>query len=232
MNKLSIIIPALNEAAYIHSTLAALQPLRKSGHEIILIDGGSNDNTCELAAPWIDHLQQAPPCRAVQMNAGAVLATGDILLFLHADTYLPPGAGCSVIEALRQPEKAWGRFNVQFTGHAWLLKLVATIMNLRSCLSGIATGDQAIFIKRGLFITLGGYPDIPLMEDIALCKYLRRHSRPVCLKQRLTTSSRRWEKNGILKTIVLMWRLRLAYFLGANPRDLVKYYYPERELAK
>lgn len=232
MKKLSVIIPALNEAATIRSMLTALQPFRSIGHEIILVDGGSNDGTRKIAERWVDHLLQMPPSRARQMNAGAYYASGDTLVFLHADTYLPPAADYCIFNALEQHKKSWGRFNVQFTSDAWLLKTVAIAMNIRSCLSGIATGDQAIFIKRDLFEAIGGFPDIPLMEDIAISKQLGRYSRPACLKQKLTTSSRRWENHGIINTILQMWRLRLAYFFGANPNDLVKRYYPKHAATK
>lgn len=221
--RLSIVIPALNEAPQICATLADLQPLRSQGHQLILVDGGSQDGTPDLAKPLVDQLLTAPPGRARQMNAGAALAAGDVLWFLHGDTRIPPGAPRALLAALDRGA-AWGRFDVRLSGSHPLLRIVERLMNLRSCVQGIATGDQGIFLGRALFQQLGGYPDQPLMEDIALSRALRRRGRPACVRERLVTSSRRWERRGILRTIWLMWHLRLAYALGADPAWLAERY--------
>ena len=221
---ISIIIPALNEAAVIAQTLSSLQPLRDAGHEVILVDGGSDDATLSLSGPYLDRLIQSPRGRGRQMNAGAQEARGRIFLFLHADTVLPEGADRFIIEGIGSQRKRWGRFAVRLSGKDPLLRIVEELMNLRSRLTGIATGDQAIFVQRELFAATGGFPDIDLMEDIALSKILKRHSRPLCLRQRVLTSSHRWETNGILRTVLLMWRLRLSYFLGSDPAVLARFY--------
>lgn len=217
--KLSIVIPTLNEAAGIERALEALAPQRANGHEVIVADGGSNDGTRELAAALADRVIAAPRGRARQMNAGAAVAAGDALLFLHADTRLPPRADAAVIQALQ--ERAWGRFDVRIDGRSPLLAVVAFFMNLRSRLSGIATGDQAIFVRRAAF---PGFPEIALMEDIAFSSSMKRVSAPACLRQRVLTSGRRWERIGVIRTVLLMWRLRLAYFMGESPDELARRY--------
>ena len=184
-----------------------------------MVDGGSDDGTPQLAAGLCDRLLDAPRGRALQMNAGARAARGDALLFLHADTRLPPEADRAVLESLRS--RAWGRFDVRIEGRHPLLGVVGRLMNLRSRLTGIATGDQAIFVRRDAF---AGYPEIALMEDVALCKALKRRGPPACLRLRVTTSGRRWETRGVVRTILLMWRLRLAYALGADPARLAERY--------
>jgi rSAM/selenodomain-associated transferase 2 len=221
---LSIVVPTLDEAAVIVSQLQALQALRARGHEVIVVDGGSRDGTAGLAQSLADRVLEAPRGRAVQMNAGARAASGDVLLFLHADTRLPEDADARVLEALAAPRAGWGRFDVRISGTHPLLPVVASAMNLRSRLTGIATGDQAIFVRRSLFEAVGGFPEIALMEDIALSATLRAHARPRCLRSRVTTSGRRWEKHGVLRTVLTMWRLRLAYFLGAAPARLARDY--------
>ena len=221
---ISVVMPVLDEAAGIEAALAPLQALRAFGGEVIVVDGGSRDATRALAAPWADRVLQAPRGRAAQMNAGAAVASGEVLLFLHADTVLPPGAAEAIAAGLKRTGRAWGRFDVAIAGADPLLVLVALLMNGRSRLTGIATGDQAIFARRGAFEAAGGFPEIALMEDVALSKALKRRSAPLCLRERAVTSGRRWEKHGTLRTIVLMWRLRLAYFLGADPRRLARRY--------
>lgn len=215
--RLSVIVPALNEARGIRAALEALAPLRARGHEVILVDGGSSDGTVERAAGLCDLVVTAPRGRALQMNAGARAATGDLLLFLHADSRLPPQAD---VLALNAP--MWGRFDVQIGGRHPLLKVVGWAMNLRSRLTGIATGDQAIFVRRAAF---PGFPEIALMEDVAFCAVMKRRARPACLRAKVVTSGRRWESRGVLRTIFLMWRLRLMYFFGARPDDLARIYY-------
>jgi rSAM/selenodomain-associated transferase 2 len=222
--RISVVIPALNEAGTLPDTLRALQPMRRRGHEVIVVDGGSNDATRALAVPLADKVIGAPRGRARQMNAGAAQARGDVLWFLHADTVPVPEADESVLEMLAKSPRSWGRFAVRLSGGHRLLRLVEGMMNLRSCLTGIATGDQGIFVRRAVFDAVAGFADIPLMEDIALCRRLRRHSRPICIRRMLVTSSRRWEERGVIKTVITMWWLRLAYFLGADPRRLAAWY--------
>jgi rSAM/selenodomain-associated transferase 2 len=221
---LSIIIPCLNEAPGIVPALGRLQPLRKRGVEIVVVDGGSTDDCVTLAAPYADQLINSPRGRAAQMNAGAAAARGGVLLFLHADCALPADAGRLILDGLASSGKQWGRFDVALDNDRFLLKIVAAMMNLRSRWSGIATGDQGIFMTRTLFDLLGGFPALPLMEDIALSKLARSRAVPLCLRARMVTSARRWERHGIVRTIVLMWRLRLAYFLGADAAQLATRY--------
>lgn len=220
--RLTIIVPVLNEAGGIGEHLRALESLRSRGVEIVVVDGGSTDATARIAAPFADRLLEAARGRAVQMNAGARVAQGDALLFLHADTALPQAAERLVLEALEHAY--WGRFDVRIASRHRVLALVARMMNLRSRITGIATGDQAIFVRRSAFETIGGFPPIQLMEDVAFSARLKRFGRPACLRERVVTSGRRWERQGVLRTIVLMWRLRLAYWLGADPAELARRY--------
>ncbi len=217
----SIIIPTLNEALGIECCLKNLQPLREQGVEVIVSDGGSTDNTRELAILYADKVIEADLGRASQMNAGALLANGEFLLFLHSDTSLPTGFSEAWLTGL-----TWGFFPVKLSGVAWPFRLVERAINIRSRFSGIGTGDQALFIRRTLFESIGGFANIPLMEDVELCRRLKADSCPVVQNNPVTTSSRRWEQKGIIRTVVQMWRLRLAYLLGVPPRNLVKQYYP------
>jgi rSAM/selenodomain-associated transferase 2 len=223
---LSIVIPALNEAVGIVATLEALQPMRARGVELVLADGGSSDTTAALARPWVDSVVDAPRGRALQMNAGAARARADVLLFLHADTRLPPLADVLVLQAVQGPDggAGWGRFDVRIEGRPWMLRVVAWLMNLRSRLSGIATGDQAIFVTRQAFERVGGFPLQPLMEDIEISRRLKRGGHPACLRARVCTSGRRWEQRGVWRTIVLMWRLRWRYWRGESPARLAEAY--------
>ncbi len=221
---ISIIIPVLDEAASIAEVLRGLRTFRERGHEVIVVDGGSRDDTVALARPLADRVIEAPSGRARQMNAGAAAAHGTILLFLHADSFLPDGADRLIIDSVGAKPQAWGRFDVRLSGTHYMFRVIERLMNWRSRLTGIATGDQGIFITRRLFEEVGGFPEIPLMEDIALSRALKKITQPICLKNRLRTSSRRWERRGIWRTILLMWRLRLAYALGADPAALAKAY--------
>jgi rSAM/selenodomain-associated transferase 2 len=216
---IAIIIPALNEARGIGASLRALAPLRARGHEVIVVDGGSDDGTREIAAPLCDRLVAAPRGRALQMNAGARAARGDALVFLHADTRLPCDADREILNSLKL--HSWGRFDVSIEGSHRLLPVIAAAMNLRSRLTGIATGDQAIFVRREAF---EGFPEIALMEDVAFSKAMKRRGPPACLRSRVLTSGRRWESRGVLRTVALMWRLRLLYCLGARPEALARRY--------
>jgi len=221
---LSIITPVLDEEAGIAVMLQGLSELRARGAEVIVVDGGSRDRTVALAQPLCDRLVVAPRGRAAQMNAGAGAARGDVLLFLHADTHLPADADRLVLDGLAASSRPWGRFDVRIDGRHPLLPVIAATMNLRSRVTGIATGDQAIFADRSAFAAVGGFPDIALMEDIVLSRRLKRLGRPLCLKARALTSGRRWEKHGVVRTILTMWRLRLAFFLGAEPGKLAASY--------
>lgn len=221
---LSIIIPALNEEKTIEKCLSTLQPLRRSDVEVIVVDGGSADATVALARPLADFVVNAALGRASQMNAGAQQAKHEHLLFLHSDTTLPQQATEHISKALQQSGRVWGRFDIQFDSPLRILRIVASMMNTRSRWTGIATGDQAMFVERKAFERVGRFPEIALMEDIALSKSLKRLSPPVCLRAQVTTSGRRWEEHGILKTILLMWYLRAAYFLRADPAYLAERY--------
>jgi len=225
---LSIVMPVLDEQDGIVPALEALAGARASGAEVVVVDGGSRDATRALARPLADRVIEAPRGRARQMNAGADAARAPWLLFLHADTRLPEGALAEVESALRQPGRCWGRFDVRIEGRDPMLRVVACAMNARSRWSGIATGDQALFATREAFERAGRFPDIPLMEDVALSRALKRIARPACLRARVATSGRRWERGGTLRTILLMWRLRLAYALGADPHGLARRYGVER----
>jgi len=222
--RLSVIVPALNEAAGIEACLRALHPLRQRGAEVIVVDGGSADATAARAGPLADRVLQAPRGRARQMNAGAEQARADTLLFLHADTQLPDDALQAIETALVDPRTHWGRFDVRIAGRPALLKVVARLMNWRSRASGIATGDQAIFVRRSAFQHVGGFPDQPLMEDIEFSRRLRSGSAPACLRQQVITSGRRWERDGVWHTVVLMWWLRWRYRIGAAPERLARLY--------
>jgi rSAM/selenodomain-associated transferase 2 len=221
--RLSIIIPVLNEAETLVSRLAALQGLRAGGVEAIVVDGGSADDSAGRSLPFADRVITAPRGRGRQMNAGAEQATGEVLLFLHADTVLPDSA-TERIEEVMEGGAHWGRFDVRIEGASIMLPVVAALMNMRSRLTGIATGDQAIFITREAFARVGGFPDIPLMEDIAFSSAMRRIARPACLAEKVTTSGRRWEKHGVWRTILTMWWLRLRFWLGVSPQALAREY--------
>lgn len=240
---LSIIVPLLNEAQALPIFLANLSPLAQQGHEILFVDGGSEDGSVELLEGMGVGVSPTPALprgergtanryaiirsergRARQMNAGAASASGDALLFLHADTHLPENAASLVEQALKDGRHVWGRFDVHIAGRPAMLRVVAALMNLRSRLTGIATGDQGLFMTRAAFDAAGGFPDQPLMEDIEMSKRLGRFSRPACLSQKLLTSGRRWETRGAWRTVFLMWRLRWLYWRGVSPDRLAEMY--------
>jgi len=222
--RLSVVVPALDEAGQIAAALASARG--PGGAEVIVVDGGSRDDTAALARAAGATVLAAERGRARQMNAGAAAATGDVLLFLHADTWLPAETTLVISAALRDPAVAYGRFDVCFDSPRWPFRLIARLMNARSRLSGICTGDQAIFVRRQPFETLGGYPDIPLMEDVELTRRLKRMGRLAALRTPVTAAARKWEREGILRTILLMWTLRLLYFVGVSPERLHAWYYP------
>jgi len=204
--------------------LSALQIFRRAGYEVIVVDGGSHDSSVLIATPYADKIIHSPAGRAKQMNQGAASAKYDWLLFLHVDTQLPETALMSLQTAFSCTETQWGRFDVCLSGNKIMYKLISWSMNKRSRLTGIATGDQAIFVNKNTFNEVAGFPDIPLMEDIAISSRLKKLSKPVCLFDQVITSSRRWQNNGIIRTILVMWLLRLRYFFGANPRALAEQY--------
>jgi rSAM/selenodomain-associated transferase 2 len=225
--RLAIIIPALDEAATIEAALARLAPLRQRGTVVIVADGGSSDDTPARAARLADLVVASPRGRALQMNAGAraeFATAADVLLFLHADTRLPDEADRIVLRALANSDRCWGRFDVALDAAGWPLRMVAALMNWRSRLTGIATGDQAIFVERSAYLALDGFAPLPLMEDIDFCRRAKRLSAPVALRERVITSARRWQQHGVWRTVVLMWWLRLAFFLGADPARLARRY--------
>jgi rSAM/selenodomain-associated transferase 2 len=225
--QLAIVIPALNEAATIEAALQRLAPLRQRGARVIVVDGGSHDGTAARAAPFADRVLASPRGRAVQMNAGAQAEearSADVLLFLHADTRLPEDADRIVQRALADGAHSWGRFDVRLDAEGWQLRLIEALMNWRSRTTGIATGDQAIFVTRSAFSWLNGFAPLPLMEDIDFSGRAKRLTTPAALRDRVLTSARRWQRHGLWRTVLLMWRLRLAYFFGADPQVLARRY--------
>lgn len=228
---ISIVIPTLNEQGPIFNTLTELQCLRRVGHELIIVDGGSTDTTVEITRPLADQVLVAKRGRAKQMNTGATASHGDILVFLHADTILPKGADSLIMRAVHTGA-LWGRFDVEIDGPGLLLRLVAIAMNVRSQITGIATGDQAIWVKKDFFEAIGAFPELSIMEDIAMSTKMNALVHPACLRPRVRTSGRRWLEHGVAKTILSMCSLRLAYFLGVPPRILSNRYPPTREQIK
>ena len=227
--QVSIVVPVLNEADSIRSALARLSVLREAGAEVVIVDGGSTDDTLANVRDLCDQLISAPRGRGSQMNAGANRASGVVLIYLHADTILPLGALNAVKQSIDRGA-VWGRFDVAIDGASRWFPLISFMMNVRSRWTGIATGDQAIFVARQAFLESGGFPDIPLMEDVSFCSSMRSRSRPACLSDKVITSGRRWEKNGVLRTILMMWWLRLRFFLGASPDKLaLEYGYQPRQ---
>ncbi len=221
---LSIIVPALNEGAEIVTALRTLAPVRARGGEVILVDGGSGDDTVARARPFVDRIVDSAPGRGVQMNAGAASARGEWLWFVHADSRVDAAAFTDLEAMVERSRRRWARFGVRLSGRRFLFRTIGFLMNARSCLTGIATGDQGIAVERALFESVGGYPEQPLMEDVALSRMLRARAWPACLPVRITTSSRRWEQRGAWRTIWLMWSLRFAYWRGADPAVLAQRY--------
>jgi rSAM/selenodomain-associated transferase 2 len=220
--RLSVIVPVLEEEGTLAATLARV---RAAGvHELIVVDGGSRDGTCVVAARDADRVLAAPAGRAAQMNAGAAVASGDVLLFLHADTLLPDGFATAIARALDDPATVAGRFDVRLEGGSRLLPLVAAAINWRSRWTRIATGDQAIFVRRRAFEAVGGYAPVALFEDVRLTVALKRRGRIACLREHVVTSARRWERRGPLRTVLLMWGLRLGHALGVSPARLRRLY--------
>ena len=227
---LSVIVPALNEAENIAGTLLPLQEERGRSLEIILADGGSTDDTPALARPWINEFTSAPPGRASQMNAGAELAQGRYLFFLHADTQITPEALSELLAHCATGKAQWGFFRVRLAASRWRYRVIESFMNYRSQLTRVATGDQGLFVSKITFQKIGGFSTIPLMEDIEISKRLRKIAEPAVLKKSISTSARRWEQYGVFRTVLLMWYLRLAYFCGVSPETLHRYYYKPTKL--
>lgn len=223
---LSVIIPVLNEAKNLESTLSRLR-VTCPGAEVIVVDSGSEDGTSAVVQrfSWVKGLSSRRG-RARQMNAGASVAKGEILLFLHADTLLPAGAAAAIVEAFSDPDIVAGRFDIRFDNPRPVFKVIAFFINLRSRLTNICTGDQVLFVRRKTFEELGGYPDIPLMEDVELTRRLKRRGGMSCLRAKVTTSARKWEQGGILRVVLLMWALRFCYVVGVGPERIHRWYYP------
>lgn len=232
MNLISIIVPVFNEVQSLPALTAHLNVFSHLENcELILVDGGSVDNTLENLQRWQNQNQQAKvriisseKGRAMQMNAGAHVASGNILLFLHADTFLPASFPGCITQQVRSDD-FWGRFNVQLNNPSAWAKVISFFINHRSRLTSIATGDQALFFTRELYEKLGGFPQQALMEDIEMSKCANKYCKPICLKDAVQTSARRWEKHGVIKTVLLMWWLRIRYFFGAAPDELHQQYY-------
>ena len=222
---ISIVVPVLNDAPSLTLLLQDLQPWRENGHEVVVVDGGSTDGSLAVAYHRADQVLESQSGRAIQMNLGAKAATTDLFWFVHADSRLSPDMQEPLRMVQGRSDEAWGRFDIRLDNGRWPYRVIAMFMNIRSCLTGIATGDQGIFVTASLFSRIGGFPQIQLMEDIALSKALRKHVRPQCLKIPITTSARRWNTHGLLRTILQMWLFRLLYFFGVPPRVLHAWYY-------
>lgn len=221
--KLSVVVPVLNEEVNLSRLSSCLRSVVEQGHEVIIVDGGSTDNTLTIAYEITDTVIISKKGRALQMNSGASIASGEVILFLHADTFLPENVAEIISEACVD-ESFWGRFDVRLSNNKYVYRLIECMMNLRSSLTSIVTGDQAIFIEKNLFDRIGGFPEIALMEDIEISRRLKKISRPVRLRTRVITSSRRWERDGVFATVFLMWKLRLYYFFGVSPEKLHQMY--------
>jgi len=219
---ISVIVPTLDEAPVLASTLAAARAA--DDVEIVVVDGGSRDATVAAARTLADRVLDAPRGRAQQMNVGAQVARGDVLLFLHADTLLPAGYAAAVRGALARADAVGGRFDVRLDAPGVVFRLTERLINMRSRMTGVSTGDQAIFVRRTVFERIGGYPPLPLMEDIALCRALKRLGVMVALRDAVVTSARRWQRQGVVRTVLLMWGLRAAYYAGVSPVRLARLY--------
>ncbi|KHF24760.1 TIGR04283 family arsenosugar biosynthesis glycosyltransferase [Solemya velum gill symbiont] len=224
MPAISIIIPALNEAETIEQTLSCLQMMRGRNCEVILVDGGSNDATMDLAGPLADRILTCEKGRANQLEHGVKHSTAPLIWFLHADTRVPENTDEVIEIALEKQDATWGRFNVRLDGRHPLFRIIEKMMNYRSCITGICTGDQGIFVRRDTLEAIGGVPRQALMEDIELSKRLKTTASPLCMKQVLVTSSRRWQEKGVIRTVLLMWYLRAAYAFGVPAGKLARLY--------
>ena len=224
--RVSVVVPTLNEAGTIGQTLTRI---RQAGQcELIVVDGGSGDETLEIVRKSADRVLSVQRGRAYQMNAGAQVATGATLLFLHADTLPPPGFPYLIEQALIDPDVVGGRFDVDLDAAGWAFRMIGALMNIRSRLTHIATGDQGIFVRRETFKSIGGYPEWDIMEDLEFSRQLKRAGKVACLRNRVQTSARRWKKHGVTKTILIMWGLRLCHFFGIRPAALKAFYVDTR----
>jgi rSAM/selenodomain-associated transferase 2 len=221
--KLSVIVPVINEEMNLSRIAGCLRSVIEQGHEVIIVDGGSTDNTLTIAYDITDTIIISKKGRALQMNNGASVASGDVVLFLHADTLLPENVA-EIISDVYVGENFWGRFDVRLSNEKYVYRLIECMMNMRSSLTSIVTGDQAMFFEKNLFDRIGGFPEIALMEDVEISRQLKKISKPVRLKSKVVTSSRRWETNGVVATVLLMWKLRLYYFFGVSPEKLSQMY--------
>ena len=224
---LSIIIPVYNEAVLIPLALSRLQIYRQAGHELIVVDGHSEDNSFTEAQAWADKVVKSPKGRGKQLHSGALVAQGQVLLFLHIDTELPQDADAILKQQLNASSKHWGRFRVRLQGEDWRLKMIAHMMNWRSCLTGMVTGDQTLFVRRQLYFEIGGFPPLPLMEDLAISRLLKAQGRVLCLSASVKSSARRWQQQGLVKTVLLMWLYRFLWWLGLDEKTLARWYYNE-----
>ncbi len=221
---LSIIVPVLNQSRTMIDTMSALKPFRQRGAEIIVVDGGSDDDTAVLAHPFADRVVKGPRGRAAQMNEGAKVASGFIFLFLPTDTTLPADADTQVMIGRARDTSVWGRFDMRLTGRHPLLPIVARLLNRRSRSSGIASCEQAIFVQRETFFRIGGFTDIPVMEDVEISKRLRAISPPICVTSRVTVPAKRFDRDGLWTTLRTMWIMRLRYRMGMKPEEILKRY--------
>ena len=220
--RVSVVIPALNDAPHLARLLADLRTGPQL--ELVVVDGGSDDDTFAVAEAQADVAVRARRGRAEQLRVGVAKAKHPWLWLLHADTRTPPPLA-SAFAAHLPASPGWGWCDVRLDGGGWPLRVIETAMNWRSALTSVTTGDQGIFAHRSLLAAVGGIPRQSLMEDVELCRRLRRLAAPRRFRQAITTSSRRWERDGVARTVVLMWALRLRYFLGADPEALAKRYY-------
>lgn len=223
MTKLSIVVPMLNEAGEIAGTLNALRR-GASDAEIVVVDGGSSDASVAIARPLCDFVFVAPRGRARQMNAGARASHGDVLVFVHADTIVPSSFSADIATALSDPAVVGGRFDVQLDSRALPFRVIGALISLRSRISRTATGDQAIFVRRDVFDRLGGFPQLELCEDLEFSRRLKRAGRVACLRSRVTTSARRWNRDGVVRTVLKMWMIRAMYLIGVPPARLKRMY--------
>jgi len=222
INMLSIIIPTLNEEENIEALLQHVQSTAQTrDYEIIVVDGGSHDNTLSIAQSHCDDVLTAKSGRGTQLNAGVERSTGDVFLFLHADTQLPNHFDAMIFERIaKNPMKGWGFFSIKLSGQRLIFQVIAKLINVRSKFTSIATGDQCLFVTRNAFHQINGYKSIPLMEDVDFTKRLKKYGTPIFIKESVVTSSRRWEEKGVVRTILLMWWLRLLFFIGVSPEKL------------
>ncbi len=218
----SFIVPTLNEAERIGALLSSL---KSENVELIVVDGGSKDDTVAIAEPLVNRVLHVARGRAGQMNAGAAVAAGRMLVFVHADSVITENCLMALIKSTLSDENQWGFYSLKLSGSDWRFRIIEWLINKRSRLTSVATGDQCLWVRRSLFERIGGYADIPLMEDIEICKQLRKIVRPCCILSPVITSSRRWQERGVVRTVLLMWWLRLAYFLGVSPVVLARQYY-------